>query len=103
MISLRTAAVRRAVVFVGGQTLGDTRDQVLAIAADIFAVSPEVLTDQSSPKNVESWDSIHHLNLALALEERFALQFSPEEMEQMQTIGQIASLVESKLNGAARF
>lgn len=80
----------------------DARDQVFAIAADILAVSPSMLTEQSSPKSVESWDSIHHLNLVLALEERFALQFSPEEMDQMQTVGQIASLVESKLTGTAR-
>lgn len=82
--------------------MGGVRDQVLTIAADIFAVSPEFLTEQSSPKNVESWDSIRHLNFVLALEEHFALQFTPEEMEQMQTIGQIASLVESKLNTATR-
>jgi len=81
--------------------LGDARDQVLAIVADILAVSPEMLTGQSSPKSVESWDSIRHLNLVLALEERFSIQFSPEEMEQMQTIGQITSLVESKLTGTA--
>jgi acyl carrier protein len=37
------------------------------------------------------------LNLVLALEEKFGIQFSPEEMEQMQNIGETVALVESKL------
>jgi acyl carrier protein len=73
------------------------RDKVLGIAADVLSISPAQLTEQSSPKTVENWDSIRHLNLVLALEDRFALQFEPEEMERMETIGQITSLVEAKL------
>lgn len=78
------------------------RDKVLSIAADVLSVSPALLSDQSSSKTVESWDSIRHLNLILALEDSFALQFAPEEMEQMETIGQIASLVEAKLAEAGK-
>lgn len=73
------------------------RHKVLSIAADVLSVSAGSLTETSSPKTVESWDSIRHLSLVLALEDRFALQFAPEEMEQMETIGQMASLVEAKL------
>jgi acyl carrier protein len=77
-----------------------TRSKVLNIAADVLLVSPSALTENSSPKIVESWDSIRHLNLVLALEDSFALQFAPEEMEQMETIGQIILLVEAKLGEA---
>jgi acyl carrier protein len=37
------------------------------------------------------------LNLVLALEEKFSLQLSPEEIEQMKNVGDIAKLVEGKL------
>jgi acyl carrier protein len=77
-----------------------TRSKVLNIAADVLLVSPGALTENSSPKMVENWDSIRHLNLVLALEDFFAVQFTPEEMEQMGTIGQIISLVEAKLGEA---
>lgn len=80
----------------------EVRQQVLTIAADVFSVSPKVLTDDSSAKTVETWDSIRHLNLVLAIEDRFALQFAPEEMEQMETIGQIVSLVEAKLGESGK-
>ena len=45
---------------------------------------------------MEAWDSVQHLNLTLALEESFGFQFSPEEMDRMKTIGQIAAIVEAK-------
>jgi acyl carrier protein len=73
------------------------RETVVTVAADVLSVSPDLLSEHSSPKTVENWDSVRHLNLVLALEDRFAVQFAPEEMEQMESIGQITSLVEAKL------
>lgn len=73
-----------------------TFEKVRAIAADILQVKSGALTANSSPESVETWDSVHHLNLTLALEESFGFEFSPEEMDQMKTIGQIAAIVESK-------
>jgi acyl carrier protein len=37
------------------------------------------------------------LNLVLALEEKFNLQLSPEEIEDLKSIGDAAKLIESKL------
>ncbi len=69
--------------------------------SDIFAVSLESVTADSSPETIESWDSIQHLNLVLALEEKFNLQLSPEEMEQMRSVAQIVALLEAKLPQAS--
>ena len=71
-------------------------EKVRSIAADMLQVKIATLTADSSPETVDTWDSVHHLNLVLALEESFGFQFSPEEMDQMKTIGQIAGIVESK-------
>lgn len=72
-------------------------EQVRSIAADIFAVPADRITAQSSPENVDAWDSTQHLSFVLALEERFNLQFSPEEMEQMRDVGSTAKIIESKI------
>jgi acyl carrier protein len=74
-------------------------EQVRAIASDIFSVPLAQIHPESTPETIESWDSIQHLNLALTLEERFRVQLSPEEIEQMKDIGRIASLIEGKLQG----
>jgi acyl carrier protein len=71
-------------------------DQVRGIAADVLQVKPKALSAESSPESVESWDSVQHLNLVLALEEHFGLQFDPEEMDAMKSIGTIAELVAKK-------
>jgi acyl carrier protein len=74
-----------------------TFEQVRGIASDLFAVPLDRITAESSPETLESWDSTQHLNLVLALEEKFGFQLSPEEMEQMRNIGEIVKLVENKL------
>lgn len=71
--------------------------QVQQIASDLFGIAAGHVTDQSSPENVEAWDSTQHLNFVLALEEKFKFQLSPEEMEQMRNIGAVVRVVENKL------
>ena len=73
-------------------------ERVRGIAADVLQVPAPQLTMESSTENVESWDSVHHLNLVLALEQEFDLQFEPEEMDQMHSISHIINVLENKLN-----
>ncbi|MCI0486441.1 MAG: acyl carrier protein, partial [Blastocatellia bacterium] len=52
----------------------------------------------SSNETIKEWDSMQHLNLILALEESFGLEFAPEEIERMLSIEAIASVIEEKLS-----
>jgi len=72
-------------------------EQVRSIASDLLGTPANRISADSSPENIEAWDSVQHLNLVLALEEKFNLQLSPEEMDQMKNIGTIAKLIEGKL------
>lgn len=76
-------------------------ERVRGIASDVLQVPANQITQQSSTENVESWDSVHHLNLVLALEQEFDLQFEPEEMDQMHSIEHILNVLENKLNHRA--
>jgi len=78
-----------------------TFDQVRNIASDIFGVPANKITAESSPETIENWDSMQHLNLVLAVEEKFGVQLAPEDIEQMKNVGAIATLVE-KLQSTAR-
>lgn len=79
-----------------------TFEQVRGIASDVFGVPADMITAESSPQSIESWDSMQHLNLVLAIEERFGVRFEPEEMEEMKNVGAAAALVDKKLQSAAR-
>jgi len=72
-------------------------DRVRAIAADVFGVSAAEITRQSAPETVAHWDSVQHLNLLLALEEAFDVQFEPEEMDGMHDVEQILAVLDAKL------
>lgn len=72
-------------------------DQVRGVASDLFGLPVDRIRAESSPDTIEAWDSTQHLNFVLALEEKFGLQLSPEEMEQMRNVGEAARLVEDKL------
>lgn len=81
--------------------MNSTLEQVQAIASDIFGVPSAKITTDSSPETIETWDSMQHLNLVLAIEEKFGLQLSPEEIEDMRSVGAVAALVEKKLHSPA--
>ena len=73
-------------------------NEVRQIVADIFNLPLECITDQSSPDTIEGWDSLQQVNLVVALEQNFNLQFVPEEIIQMLSIELIALLIEEKLS-----
>jgi acyl carrier protein len=80
----------------------DILDQVRSITADVLSLPPADVTAQSSPESLEGWDSVHHLNLVLALEEKFSIQFSPEEIDTMHDVARIAAVVEAKASGSGQ-
>jgi acyl carrier protein len=82
--------------------LNSTFEQVQAIASDIFGVPAGKIDADSSPETIENWDSMQHLNLVLAIEEKFGVQLAPEDIERIKTIGAAAALIEKKLQSAAR-
>ena len=75
-------------------------EQIRDLAADLLDVNPASLSPSSGPETVEAWDSVQHLNLVLALEQQFDLQFEPEEIEAMKTLGGIAASVDRKLSSS---
>lgn len=71
--------------------------RVRQIVADLFNLPLEEVTPTASPDTIVTWDSLQHLNLVLALEQEFGLQFTPEEIEQMLSVELIVDLLQEKL------
>lgn len=72
-------------------------DRVRALAANIFQMDLAQVSLETSPDTIPAWDSLQHLNLVLALEQEFDVQFTPEEIEQLLSVDLIASLLAEKL------
>jgi acyl carrier protein len=72
------------------------RDRVYRLVASVLGVPASTLDDNTSPDTVPTWDSMQHLQLVLALEEEFDVRFEVEEIEAMQRVGVIMSVLEAR-------
>jgi|HubBroStandDraft_4_1064222.scaffolds.fasta_scaffold05916_4 acyl carrier protein len=72
-------------------------DRIRRVAADVLETSADKITLDSSPETIDTWDSVHHLNLVLALEQEFDLQFEPEEIDQMKDVRHVLEILGSKV------
>ena len=71
-------------------------DKILDIMKEVLETSS--LDSTCSQSNCPNWDSLHHLNLVMALEEAFDIEFEPEEIAQMKDFNNVKEFVQKKLN-----
>ena len=64
-------------------------EQLKQVFDDVFGLGPDAIDDEASPHTIEAWDSVGHLNLILALESAFDIQFEAEEIPELATFGAI--------------
>ena len=53
-------------------------DRIKNVMSSVLAVPIGEINDDASPDNIDSWDSLKHMNLIIALEEEFSLELSDE-------------------------
>ncbi len=78
-------------------TEAEVYEQLNEIVRDVFmdddiTVGPETTTDQ-----VEGWDSFNHLNVIVAVEQRFGIKMKGNEIGSMKNVGDLATLILAKL------
>lgn len=56
------------------------------------------VNENTTQENCGSWDSLHHLNIAMELEEAFDITLEPEEIADMKSVSDIERIVSSKLS-----
>lgn len=53
-------------------------DPIKKVMSQIFELNPENIGDESTPETIERWDSLKHMQLIMALEDEYGIQFSDE-------------------------
>ena len=64
-------------------------NKLYSIISKVMDVPESEINDQSSPENIESWDSFHGLVLVDELENNFNVKFTIEEVSDVQNVGDI--------------
>ena len=71
--------------------------RIRKVMAAVFELPIDEINDDFSPDNYASWDSLKHMNLVVALEEEFDIEFVDEEIIEMMNLSQIKIFVIEKL------
>jgi Acyl carrier protein len=74
-----------------------TRPRVVRAVSQIMGVAEQQVTDTSSADSLDTWDSLRHMNLMLALEEEFGIKFSDEQIMTMSSVGRIVAGIDALL------
>jgi len=64
-------------------------DDLITIIAKVFSIPESEVNDNSSPENIESWDSFNGLILVDELENHFKIKFSISEITDVKTVSDI--------------
>lgn len=67
------------------------------IFRDIFADESIVLSDSTSAKDIEGWDSFQQINLIVAIEDVFGLEVPLKRVEKLNNVGEMVTLIQEEL------
>ena len=77
------------------------RDGVAEILQDVFDNPTMEIFDELMADDVELWDSLEHINIVIATENRFDIKFTTAEMSRLkepgQNVGTFIGLIEAKI------
>ena len=68
------------------------------VMSAVFEIPVNKIKGNASPDTIESWDSLKHMNLVIALEEEFEIEFINDEINEMMNFAQVKSVLMGKLN-----
>ena len=73
------------------------KERITRIISIVFEINENEINENSSPENIENWDSIGHLNLIVSLEDEFEIKFTDDEISEMLNFKLIEEILIPKL------
>ena len=68
----------------------------MKIMSQVFGVPVESINNDSSLDTIDDWDSITHMNLALAIEQAFDITLEPDEIIELISFELILAILKDK-------
>lgn len=70
--------------------------QLENLFSNILAEPLDSMSDDTSPRTSVSWDSARHIELVLAIEAAYSIQFTMPEMTSLHSLGDVRRILETK-------
>jgi|TARA_B100000315_G_C14135230_1_gene388778 acyl carrier protein len=71
-------------------------ERIKKVMTAVFEIPVGQIKDDSSPDTIESWDSLKHMNLVVALEEEFEIEFTDDEIMESMNFSLIQLIIDGK-------
>ena len=73
-------------------------ERIKDVMSAVFEKPVDHFKEDSSPDTIETWDSLKHMNLIVALEKEFKVQFSDDNITELINMKLITSVLMEKLD-----
>lgn len=64
---------------------------------DVFDEEDITVNDETTANDIEDWDSLEHINLVVAVEKKFGIKFSMEEVNNFKSVGEMVDIILSRI------
>lgn len=75
-----------------------TQDEIYArlnaVFRDVFDNQDIMVSENTTAKDIEGWDSLTHISLLSAIEDEFGMEFSMGEAVKMKNVGDMVAIIE---------
>ena len=75
----------------------DIREKLTNLFKEVFDEETLVLSDDMTADDVDAWDSLSHINLMIAIELAFDIEFKQSEIQNFANVGELIQGIEQKL------
>lgn len=73
-------------------------EKIFIIFSNLMELPLKDVSITMTPDDIETWDSLHHIELIVSLEEEFDILFSDDQIDELKSLEQIINTVKYLLN-----
>lgn len=66
---------------------------------DVFDDETITVNDATTADDIEDWDSLEHINLVVAVENKFGVHFNMGQVNKMKNVGEMVDIILQQVNG----
>jgi acyl carrier protein len=75
-------------------TKDEIQERARAALAQVFKVDPQTIANNASQTDLSEWDSVRHMNVVIALENEFGIEFDDAELQGLTSFPLLVTAIE---------
>ena len=72
-------------------------EQLNEVFQDVFDDDSITVNETTTANDIDDWDSLEHINLINAVEQKFGIKFDMGQIVTMKNVGEMANIIEGQL------